>query len=154
MDLSANYDSVNIQHMCYACLRLYHITCKLWFSIHCNLALAGYQAISVHNNSPALSRFPGVDARSRLHECQPFIHSLSSFYIHLHSYIHSISHHLGLGEVWTHEHDAAKFNQFGWRCTNKENSYSDNTLVGNWNERKFDIKEQRKAKPLPSSVSI
>ena len=59
----------------------------------------------------------------------------------------------GLGEVWTHSTDAAKFGQFGWRCTNKESSYSDNTLVGNWNEKCFDVREQRKAKPLPSDVS-
>ena len=39
------------------------------------------------------------------------------------------------------------------RCTNKESSYSDNTLVGNWNEKRFDVREQRKAKPLPSDVS-
>ena len=31
MDLSAHYDSVNIWHMCCACLHLYHITGKLWF---------------------------------------------------------------------------------------------------------------------------
>ena len=29
--------------MCCACLCLYLITGKLWFSIHCNLALAGYK---------------------------------------------------------------------------------------------------------------
>ena len=62
-------------------------------------------------------------------------------------------HVSGLGEGWTHSTDAAKFGQFGWRCTNKESSYSDNTLVGNWNEKRFDVKEQRKAKPLPSDVS-
>ena len=62
-------------------------------------------------------------------------------------------HVSGLGEVWTHSTDAVKFGQFGWRCTNKESSYSDNTLVGNWNEKRFDVKEQRKAKPLPSDVS-
>lgn len=56
----------------------------------------------------------------------------------------------GLGEVWTHTHDQLKFDQFGWRCTNKENSYSNDTLVGNWSEEKFDIKERKKAEPLPS----
>ncbi len=60
----------------------------------------------------------------------------------------------GLGEVWTHGHDQLKFDQFGWRCTNKENSYSSDTVVGNWNEEKYDVKEQSKAKPLPSAVSI
>ncbi len=60
----------------------------------------------------------------------------------------------GLGEVWTHTHDELKFTQFGWRCTNKENSYSNNTLVGNWNEQNFDIEKQKLAKRLPSQVSV
>ncbi|KAK2148514.1 hypothetical protein LSH36_492g02002 [Paralvinella palmiformis] len=56
----------------------------------------------------------------------------------------------GLAEVWTHNHDDLKFRQFGWRCTNQENEFSKDTLVGNWNEERFDIEEQKKAKPLPS----
>lgn len=56
----------------------------------------------------------------------------------------------GLGEVWTHSTDAAKFNQFGWRCTNKETSYSNDTLIGNWNEERFDNSIVKQAKPLPS----
>lgn len=56
----------------------------------------------------------------------------------------------GLGEVWTHGHDDLKFTQFGWRCTNKENSYSNETLIGNWNESRFDIEKQKNAKRLPS----
>ena len=58
----------------------------------------------------------------------------------------------GLAEVWNHNHDDLKFGQFGWRCTNKENSYSNNTLIGNWNEERFDIKRQKEAKRLPSQV--
>ena len=58
----------------------------------------------------------------------------------------------GLGEVWTHGHDELKFTQFGWRCTNKENSYSNETLIGNWNEARFDIQKQKNAKRLPSQV--
>jgi len=56
----------------------------------------------------------------------------------------------GLAEVWTHSNEAGKFNQFGWRCTNKENSYSNETLVGNWNEKRFDVDKARQAKRLPS----
>lgn len=60
----------------------------------------------------------------------------------------------GLAEVWTHSTDAAKFNQFGWRCTNKETSYSNCTLIGNWNEERFDNKIGKQAKPLPSQVGF
>ena len=59
----------------------------------------------------------------------------------------------GLAEVWTHTHDEAKLGQFGWRCTNKENSYQDRTLVGNWNEKRFDVDNMKQAKPLPSQVT-
>ena len=58
----------------------------------------------------------------------------------------------GHGEVWDHT-DGKKFEQFGWRCTNTESSYEPaKTLVGNWNEQRFDINEQSKAKPIPSQV--
>ncbi|CAH1796486.1 unnamed protein product [Owenia fusiformis] len=56
----------------------------------------------------------------------------------------------GLGEVWTHTHDESKFTQFGWRSTTKECSYNQPTLIGNWNEDKFDIERQKKSKRLPS----
>jgi len=56
----------------------------------------------------------------------------------------------GLGEIWTHNHDDLKFGQFGWRCTNKENSYGTECLIGNWNEERFDIEKQKQAKRLPS----
>ncbi|ELT87954.1 hypothetical protein CAPTEDRAFT_155736 [Capitella teleta] len=59
----------------------------------------------------------------------------------------------GHAEVWTHSHEAIKFGQFGWRCTNKESSYSDKTLVGNWNEERFDIEHMKTAKPLPSQYA-
>ena len=58
----------------------------------------------------------------------------------------------GLGEVWTHSTDAAKFNQFGWRCTNKETAFTNCTLIGNWNEERFDNNIAKRAKPLPSQV--
>ena len=60
----------------------------------------------------------------------------------------------GLGEVWTHDTDDFKFRQFGWRTTTLENEYSDNTLVGNWNEERYDIKNMKKAKPVLSPVII
>ncbi|KAJ8313341.1 hypothetical protein KUTeg_009127 [Tegillarca granosa] len=56
----------------------------------------------------------------------------------------------GLAEVWTHVNDMEKFGQFGWRCTNKENSYANDTLVGNWNEERFDVSKQSEAKRIPS----
>ena len=58
----------------------------------------------------------------------------------------------GHGEVWDHTDDK-KFSQFGWRCTNNESSYSPTrTLVGNWNEQRFDISTLAQAKPIPSQV--
>jgi len=60
----------------------------------------------------------------------------------------------GLAEVWTHSTDAAKFSQFGWRCTNKETSYGNDTLIGNWNEERFDNGIAVKPKPLPSQVGL
>lgn len=56
----------------------------------------------------------------------------------------------GLGEVWTHVTDGMKFNQFGWRCTTKENSYGNDTLIGNWDEKRYDVGLQKEAKRLPS----
>lgn len=57
----------------------------------------------------------------------------------------------GLAEVWTHTHDNLKFTQFGWRSTTKESSYSTKTLIGNWNEMRYDVKRHAaEHKPLPS----
>lgn len=55
----------------------------------------------------------------------------------------------GLAEVWTHTHDNLKFKQFGWRCTTKENSYSDQTLVGNWNQQRFDTQRRLRRVTMP-----
>ena len=57
----------------------------------------------------------------------------------------------GHGEVWDHT-DEKKFQQFGWRCTNTESSYNTSTLIGNWNEQRFDINRISKPKPIPSQV--
>ena len=59
----------------------------------------------------------------------------------------------GRTEVWS-DTDANKFQQFGWRTATNETSYSPNTLIGNWNEKKFDVKELSQPKPLPSQVSF
>lgn len=59
----------------------------------------------------------------------------------------------GLGEQWTHMHEDSKFGQFGWRCTTKESGYGISTLVGNYNEDRFDLNYRLKSKPLPSQVS-
>lgn len=58
----------------------------------------------------------------------------------------------GHGEVWDHT-DEKKFQQFGWRCTNTESSYETSTLVGNWNEQRFDIAKIGEPKPIPSQVT-
>ncbi|XP_055958912.1 cilia- and flagella-associated protein 68-like [Patella vulgata] len=58
----------------------------------------------------------------------------------------------GLAEEWVHENDNSKFGQVGWRCTTKEDAYSNTTLIGNWNEKRFDI-SRIKNKPLPSQYN-
>ena len=55
----------------------------------------------------------------------------------------------GHAEVWE---DDKKFQQFGWRTTTSESAYSTDTLIGNWNEERFDVQKIAKAKPLPSQV--
>ena len=57
-------------------------------------------------------------------------------------------------KVWVHEHEDLKLRQFGWRCTNSENNFSDVTLVGNYNEERFDINHAKKERVLPSAVNI
>lgn len=56
----------------------------------------------------------------------------------------------GHGEVWTDWNNMSKFFQYGWRCSTNENSYSNCTLIGNWNQERYDIKNIVKPKPLPS----
>ncbi|KAM6173901.1 cilia- and flagella-associated protein 68 [Erethizon dorsatum] len=56
----------------------------------------------------------------------------------------------GHGEVWTDWNDTSKFFQYGWRCTNNENSYSNRTLMGNWNQERYDLRDIVQPKPLPS----
>ncbi|XP_040832860.1 UPF0686 protein C11orf1 homolog isoform X1 [Ochotona curzoniae] len=56
----------------------------------------------------------------------------------------------GHGEVWTDWNNMSKFSQYGWRCTTNENSYSNRTLMGNWNQERYDLKNIVQPKPLPS----
>nr|KAF6437026.1 hypothetical protein HJG59_001659 [Molossus molossus] len=44
----------------------------------------------------------------------------------------------------------SKFFQYGWRCTTNENAYSNHTLMGNWNQERYDLKNIMQPKPLPS----
>ena len=46
-----------------------------------------------------------------------------------------------------------KLNTFGWKVTTNEELYTSDTLIGNWNEERFDVKNLRRPKPLPSQVS-
>ncbi|XP_068936866.1 cilia- and flagella-associated protein 68 isoform X1 [Petaurus breviceps papuanus] len=61
-----------------------------------------------------------------------------------------LMHADGHGEVWTDWNDMSKFFQYGWRCTTNENSYSNRTLMGNWNEERYDLQKIVQPQPLPS----
>ncbi|XP_025212140.1 UPF0686 protein C11orf1 homolog isoform X1 [Theropithecus gelada] len=56
----------------------------------------------------------------------------------------------GHGEVWTDWNNMSKFFQYGWRCTTNENAYSNHTLMGNWNQERYDLRNIMQPKPLPS----
>ncbi|XP_036775609.1 cilia- and flagella-associated protein 68 isoform X3 [Manis pentadactyla] len=56
----------------------------------------------------------------------------------------------GHGEVWIDWNDMSKFFQYGWRCTTHENAYSNQTLMGNWNQERYDLTNIVQPKPLPS----
>ncbi|XP_053125531.1 UPF0686 protein C11orf1 homolog isoform X1 [Hemicordylus capensis] len=56
----------------------------------------------------------------------------------------------GHGEVWADWNSTSKFFQYGWRCTTNEDSYSNKTLLGNWNQERYDIRKVLQPKPLPS----
>ncbi|KAM9299400.1 cilia- and flagella-associated protein 68 [Gastrophryne carolinensis] len=59
----------------------------------------------------------------------------------------------GHGEVWLDYGPGAKFKQYGWRCTTKEDSYSNKTLLGNWNQERYDLQKLEERKPLPSQYA-
>lgn len=56
----------------------------------------------------------------------------------------------GHAEVWTDWNDMSKFFQYGWRCNTNEDAYSNRTLMGNWNQERYDLKNIVQPKPLPS----
>ncbi|KAG8434481.1 hypothetical protein GDO86_012745 [Hymenochirus boettgeri] len=43
--------------------------------------------------------------------------------------------------------------QFCWGYATNENSYSQKTLMGNWNQEQFDLCNLEKRKPLPSQYA-
>uniref|UniRef100_A0A2K5RJM2 Cilia and flagella associated protein 68 n=1 Tax=Cebus imitator TaxID=2715852 RepID=A0A2K5RJM2_CEBIM len=59
----------------------------------------------------------------------------------------------GHGEVWTDWNSMSKFFQYGWRCTTNENTYSNRTLMGNWNQERYDLRNVVQPKPLPSQLN-
>lgn len=53
-----------------------------------------------------------------------------------------------------HQYDENnKFQQFGWRCTTNETGYKSDTLIGNWNEERYDVKYLSKNRPIGYQVS-
>ncbi|XP_019402653.1 PREDICTED: UPF0686 protein C11orf1 homolog isoform X1 [Crocodylus porosus] len=76
--------------------------------------------------------------------------SLSCFY---NPHCGTMMHANGHGEVWTDWNSMSKFIQYGWRCTTNEDAYSNKTLMGNWNEERFDIRKIVQPKPLPSQYA-
>ncbi|XP_032085464.1 UPF0686 protein C11orf1 homolog isoform X1 [Thamnophis elegans] len=77
--------------------------------------------------------------------------SLSCFFNPLHG---CLLHADGHGEVWTDWNSTSKFFQYGWRCTTNEDMYTSPTLLGNWNEERYDIQKRRQLKPLPSQMAF
>ncbi|XP_051842936.1 UPF0686 protein C11orf1 homolog isoform X1 [Antechinus flavipes] len=61
-----------------------------------------------------------------------------------------LMHADGHGEVWTDWNDMSKFFQYGWRCTTNENDYSNRTLMGNWNQERYDLQKIVQPQPMPS----
>ncbi|XP_074704995.1 cilia- and flagella-associated protein 68 [Strix aluco] len=56
----------------------------------------------------------------------------------------------GCGELWMVWDTTSKLHQYGCRCTTNENDYSTKTVMGNWNEERYDIQRIVQLKPLPS----
>ncbi|XP_072467233.1 cilia- and flagella-associated protein 68 isoform X1 [Notamacropus eugenii] len=61
-----------------------------------------------------------------------------------------LMHADGHGEAWIDWNDMSKFFQYGWRCTTNENSYSNSTLMGNWNQERYSLENIVQPQPLPS----
>ncbi|KAG9482170.1 hypothetical protein GDO78_011066 [Eleutherodactylus coqui] len=59
----------------------------------------------------------------------------------------------GHGEAWVDITPERKFKQYGWRCTTKEDAYCNKTLIGNWNEERYDLCKLEERKPMPSQFA-
>uniref|UniRef100_A0A8D0EPE6 Uncharacterized protein n=1 Tax=Strix occidentalis caurina TaxID=311401 RepID=A0A8D0EPE6_STROC len=79
----------------------------------------------------------------------PSIVSKICLYNSLHG---SLMHATGCGELWMVWDTTSKLHQYGCRCTTNENDYSTKTVMGNWNEERYDIQRIVQLKPLPSQV--
>merc|ERR1739841_36967 len=58
----------------------------------------------------------------------------------------------GHGEIYDVT-NTDKFKQFGWRCMTNETGYKSDTLIGNWNEERYDVSHVAKSKPITSQFS-
>ncbi|XP_039630208.1 UPF0686 protein C11orf1 homolog [Polypterus senegalus] len=59
----------------------------------------------------------------------------------------------GHGEVWWHLDDSMKFKQYGWRSGTSEDAYTNQTLIGNWNEERFSVSSATRSRPLPTQFA-
>ncbi|KAI7812570.1 UPF0686 protein C11orf1 homolog [Triplophysa rosa] len=76
---------------------------------------------------------------SRIQSSRPFHHMLRAS---------------GQSEVWYDFTDEEKFRRYGWRCSTNEDLYSNVTLIGNWNEERFDThRNVALRRPLPHQFS-
>ncbi|XP_036775613.1 cilia- and flagella-associated protein 68 isoform X4 [Manis pentadactyla] len=82
--------------------------------------------------------------------CAEFLQRQSLAYFLGNPHYGSLINADGHGEVWIDWNDMSKFFQYGWRCTTHENAYSNQTLMGNWNQERYDLTNIVQPKPLPS----
>ncbi|KAM4015994.1 cilia- and flagella-associated protein 68 [Anomaloglossus baeobatrachus] len=59
----------------------------------------------------------------------------------------------GHGEAWVDFRPETKFKQYGWRCKTNEDGYSNKTLIGNWNQERYDLCKLEQRRPLPSQYA-
>uniref|UniRef100_A0A673U280 Chromosome 11 open reading frame 1 n=1 Tax=Suricata suricatta TaxID=37032 RepID=A0A673U280_SURSU len=85
--------------------------------------------------------------------CSEFLQRQALAYLFANPHYGSIINADGHAEVWTDWNSVSKFFQYGWRCTTNENAYSNRTLMGNWNQERFDLRNIVQPKPLPSQDS-
>ncbi|MBN3292964.1 CK001 protein, partial [Polypterus senegalus] len=46
-----------------------------------------------------------------------------------------------------------KFKQYGWRSGTSEDAYTNQTLIGNWNEERFSVSSATRSRPLPTQFA-